>query len=142
MHTTQPVQQQEKPTLSFSQAYAQAPQDQSAQTRGRGTSQSQLAEIFNDGQSKAAIMGMLSATPQYSYPYQQPYQMQPQPGVFGMAYGYGQPAPYGMYGQQPMAAPHGNLTNSGGFSFVSANNNQAKKDPFDFGDLSKLASNM
>jgi hypothetical protein len=105
---------------------------------------SQLAEVFNDGQSKAAIIDMLSHTSQAYPAYPQAYPTTAYTGVYGMpaqgmgmpptTYGYGQP--YG-YAATPMTTPG---ATAGGFAFVSTG--QAQKDPFDFGDLSKLASNM
>lgn len=90
---------------------------------------------------------MLAQTTPQTYPaYQQPYPAyqgavaynpyaaQPGVGIPAQGYAYGQGYGY------PVAAPPAGA--AGGFAFVSSTGGAAKKDPFDFGDLSKLASNM
>lgn len=144
--TAAPQQKTGQATISFAQAYGSGvvgsspASSSSGHTGERRSSMSQLAEVFNEGQSKATIMDMLSqtATPTYATGYPQQYAVAPgyPAGVYMQptAYGYGQPYVYGA----PTAAPVAGQ-GAGGFSFSST---ETKKDPFDFGDLSKLASNM
>eukprot|EP01127_Copromyxa_protea_P011862 TRINITY_DN3027_c0_g1_i1.p1 TRINITY_DN3027_c0_g1~~TRINITY_DN3027_c0_g1_i1.p1 ORF type:complete len:688 (-),score=171.46 TRINITY_DN3027_c0_g1_i1:59-2098(-) len=116
------------PSLSFAEAYGSSSTQPAASDPF-----SQLSDVFNDSHNKPAI---LDVTPQpYPTTYQQPYVYSygmPVQGVPVQAYGY--PQAYGGYTSSPTAS------GPGGFSFVSAST--PAKDPFDFGDLSKLASNM